>query len=105
MSGSSKTPAQRIRLIEHWRRSGMPLAAFARRRGVHPRTLWGWVHDARKPAAPAFVPVEVVDSRDEPADGRAVIEIALPIGALVRVPVGTSPGWVAAIVRGLRGAC
>jgi transposase-like protein len=109
MLRSAKTSAQRNRLIERWRASGIPQARFARQHHVHPRTFWGWVRDASMTAtsAPRFVPVHVVDASNEDARSReaAVVEIVLPSGSRVRLADGVSPTWVVAIVKGLQTTC
>ena len=87
----------------------MPLVRFARRHHVHPRTFWGWVHDASTigPAGPAFVPVQVVNAPEDarPSDSSASVEIVLTNGSRVCVAPGVSPSWVVAIVKGLQPAC
>lgn len=108
MSRSAKTPAQRRQLVARWRASGGPLTRFARVHDIHPRTLWGWVHEAQAVTTPGrtFVPVEVMDPRaDDKRESAARLEIILPSGTMVRVSAGVSPAWVVAIVRELRGAC
>ena len=99
-------------MIERWRASELPLATFARLNGVHPRTLWGWVHEplpSVPTAAPTFVPVQVVqDPRSDETEsaGPAIaVEIVLPRGPRLRVADGASPAWVAAVVRALQAAC
>jgi hypothetical protein len=84
------------------------LTRFARAHDIHPRTLWGWVHESQalETPGPTFVPVQVVDQRaDDRPEADARLEIILPTGAVVRVSGGASPAWVAAIVRELRAAC
>ena len=63
---------QRMRvLVERWRRSGEPAAAFCRREGVHPQRLSYWkralgfagpvIRRRRMPRrAPSLVPVQVL---------------------------------------------
>jgi transposase-like protein len=108
MSRSAKTPTERRRLVARWRASGEPLTRFARAHDIHPRTLWGWVHEAQAvdPPGPTFVPVQVVDQRaDDRGESDARLEIILPAGTIVRVRGGASPVWVSTMVRALRATC
>lgn len=107
MAHSTKTPAERARLVVRWRASGSSQAAFARRHGVHPRTFWGWSRDvARETARPAatFVPVQVLSDPGggAPAGG---LDIVLVHGERIHMEAGTSPTWVTAILAGLRATC
>jgi hypothetical protein len=108
MTPSTKTPAQRARLVTQWRASHLTQAAFARRHHVHPRTFWDWIRRTSAPAptgpATRFVPVHVVDDHHAPPLPEAVA-IVLPRGERIHVPVGTPPTWVVAIVAGLRAPC
>lgn len=108
MARSAKTSAQRRRLVATWRASGLSATRFAHLRAIHPRTFWGWIRERERveAAPPAFVPVRVLEApgRDE-AVARPCVEIIVSNGTLVRVPSGTPPIWVAAIVRELRAAC
>ena len=108
MTPSTKTPAQRARLVAQWRTSHLSQAAFARRHHIHPRTFWDWIRRPSAPvpggAAPPFVPVQVIDDRHASPFPEAVA-IVLPRGERIHVPVGTSPTWVAAMVASLRATC
>jgi hypothetical protein len=108
MARSTKTRAQRARLVSRWRASGRSQAAFARQQGLHPRTFWGWCRatpEIRVAPAPArFLPVQVVEP---PSDRREAtgVEILLITGERVRVASGTAPAWVAAVIAALRPSC
>jgi hypothetical protein len=107
MAQSSFSPAQRARLVAGWRASDLTQSAFARRRGIHPRTFWGWSHDGlapAKPRAPRFVSVRVAE--DTPAvHGAGGLEIVVPGGVRIHVAPGAEPTWVAAVLAGLQTSC
>jgi hypothetical protein len=77
------------RVMEAWRASGLPLATFARRRGLTPERLRWWRHrlgdrSARDAAAPAMSLVPAVVTGDRAASaavvtvrfGEAIVEVA-----------------------------
>jgi hypothetical protein len=94
-------------VCREFKSSGRAAEAFARARGLHPRTLQWWVCEFRREARggtrarqPAFVPVEVV-----PADGvqagrpGAVFEVVLGGGTAVKIPADTDTGAVRDLLR------
>jgi hypothetical protein len=64
-----------------WRRSGEPLAVFARRVGLARSRLSYWARRIGSAATPSFVPVTVVAS----AAKRGLISIELRSGRIVRL--------------------
>jgi transposase len=80
--------------LKRWAKSGRSIEAFAAREGIDPRRLkwWQWKLRASSQPEPSplpeprFVPVRVVDSGADGADGAAPLEIVLPNGRVVRVP-------------------
>lgn len=91
--------------IAAWKESGQSVRAFCAARAVSQATFYTRRRDLtgrdhrRQPAAPApspsFAAVRVIPD--------PIIEIALPGGLLVRVPVGTDPSAVAHLVAALGG--
>lgn len=84
--------------------SGETHAAFAARYGVEKTTFQRWLYLLRseravRPASPAvrMLPVQVTAGRGEQA-----VVVELGSGLAVRVPAGTDPGYVAALVAVLR---
>ncbi len=88
-------------LLDEWQRSGGPLAAFARRRGIAPRRLYWW--KARLPSGPAsslsLIPATIVGT-DEPTAVAAPITIRLPNGIAIEL-ANASPILIAEIVAEL----
>lgn len=84
-------------ILEQWRRSGVPLAVFARERGFTPPRLYWWRRkfdfelSAGHPEAPAtealpeLVPVNLRGIHSEP---KAAIEVELHGGHVIRVRAG-----------------
>jgi transposase-like protein len=80
-------------VLEQWRRSGEPLAVFARERGIAPPRLYWWrrkvgFESTGKPDVPqpVLLPVKVVTAESEhPSEP---IEVELRNGHLVRVRAG-----------------
>ena len=72
------------RIVADWRRSGLGVRAFCRKRGVGEHSFYAWrrrLRDGGRAAAkPGFLPVRVV-SRGAPQGG---IEIEFPTGHVVR---------------------
>src|SRR5947207_3050393 len=98
-----RTPHRNVRpepfwrdLIERWRASGQSIAAFCAAHGVGAATFYSWrrrlAARARgtSKAAPAFAAIRVVPD--------PTVEVVLPTGLVVRVPVGTDPTAVARLV-------
>jgi hypothetical protein len=64
-----------------WRRSGKPLATFARRAGLARSRLTYWARRVGDVAAPSFVPVTILASSAK----RGSISVELRSGRIVRV--------------------
>ena len=74
--------------VEAWKRSGEPMAAFARRHGIHRRRLGRWAKRlAGEAEAVDFHPVRLIRGEEERGWGEP-IEIGLGQGWRVRVPTG-----------------
>ena len=95
-------------VLEQWKRSGLPLASFAKQQGYVPERLRWWKlrleHGRATP--PRFVPVELPVAT--PAAGAArttsPIEILVPGGVRLLVPEAVEVGVVARLVMALREA-
>lgn len=95
-------------LVDELEASGQPLSTFCARRGLPLRTLrwWRWKLATERRLTPQSTPpvrmltVDVVESA-VPAD--AEDEVVLDVGAVtMRVRVGTSPTYIAALIAALR---
>ncbi len=98
--------------LARWRESGLTVAVFCRREGVHPVSLYSWrkrlAGDQQRPArtsraSAAFMPVEIVI--DEPASSEPSLasECELVVGSLVcRVPRGLNDASLRRLIRLLR---
>jgi hypothetical protein len=86
-------------LVDAWRKSGESQRAFAMRHRIGVSTLQSWVQREREDPAPArLVEVRVAEhTRIEQ------IEIHLPSGVTLRVPVGCEPAWTSSLVKLLAG--
>jgi transposase len=86
--------------VTQWQGSGLDAAEFARREGLDVKRLYWWRWKLRSsvapPIEPQFLPVHVVTSTPPPV--AAPIEIALPNGRVVRVPVGADPATLARVL-------
>ncbi|CAN5916003.1 hypothetical protein BH11MYX2_BH11MYX2_25070 [soil metagenome] len=95
------TPDEARVLLDEWQRSGGPLAAFARQRGIAPRRLYWW--KARLLSAPAaslsLIPATIVGA-DEPAAVAPPVTIRLPNGIAIEI-ANASPILIAEIVAEL----
>jgi hypothetical protein len=89
-------------LIARWERSDLTIRDFCSDHGVSEPRFYAWRRElARRdrvtvkaaPGTPMFVPVRVTPA--------AVVEVVLPTGVVVRVPVGTDPLAVADFVAAL----
>jgi hypothetical protein len=94
--------------IAAWRQSGQSVRAFCAARGLSEATFFARRREfldrkpsessASQPRAPGFVPVQVIPD--------PTIEVVLPGGLLVRVPVAADPAVVARLVAALgQGPC
>src|SRR5215468_5939537 len=89
--------------IAAWRRSGQSVRAFCAARGVSEATFFARRRElldrkpsgssASQPPAPAFVQVQVIPDPK--------IDVVLPSGLVVRVPVAADPAVVARLVTAL----
>jgi len=94
-------------MLGAWQKSGLPLAAFARQRGLRPRRLQWWQQrlgasqagNAEKPLV--LAPVTVTGLPFAPG-GAAVVTVNVA-GVLVEIndAGGVPAAWVAALVSGL----
>lgn len=89
-------------IVDEWRRSGLGVRAFCRKRGVGEPSFYAWrrrlrgARPARSAGAnkPGFLPVRVV-SRGAPSAG---IEIEFPSGHVVRAGADVAPETLARAV-------
>jgi transposase-like protein len=74
-------------VVEAWRTSGLSLAEFSRKHGIHVRRLARWARklgaEAREPTR--FHPVRL---RSEPQEADGLIEVVLDDGARIRLGSG-----------------
>lgn len=85
-------------LAEH-AKSELSLAAFARQRGIHPRTLYYWSRRLRSSAAaaktaPRLAPVTLIHDRP----GAPRIEVELRSGHRVHLPTGYDPAELSRLI-------
>jgi hypothetical protein len=114
---ASRSAAEWRVLVEEWERSGKPREAFALSRGLVVGTLSWWIGkirrldqaSARAPearTASAFLPVKIEPSPQHAhaiaAAIERVVEIVLPGGERVHVPVGIDATWAGELVAALR---
>ncbi len=95
------TPEDARLLLDEWQRSGGPLAAFARRRGIAAHRLYWW--RARLASSTtqslSLIPASIVGA-DELVSSTAPITIRLPNGVAIEL-ANASPNLVASIVSEL----
>ncbi len=96
-------------VVEAWRRSGVSVAAFCRRRDLAEPTFYVWrrrLEDAQgtRPGTPAFVrvPVRVVSSPAAPA-GRTSVELTLRGGRVLRIQADFTPQSLAELAAAVEG--
>jgi hypothetical protein len=112
--------AEKVALIDQWRRSGLSLPAFCGPRGVNPKTMSGWIHkpayraaidQARSEAAtpqvpdqaePAFLPVRVAEAQAH-TPGRAGVAVVIGSGRRVVVAPGFDAETLRRVVAVLEG--
>lgn len=110
-------------ILKQHRKSGLSVRAFCNREGLKDFNLFRWRRELSRrdrqghsaipyrsageptapPASPVFLPVRVVDDRHERAEPFPPIEILLPDGPVVRVPLGfdrRTLGDVLAVLEG-----
>jgi hypothetical protein len=92
-------------LLADWQRSGLPMAAFARRHGFNAQRLAWWrkrLSDSLRQAslvpAGAFVPATIIDA-PRPSAG-ATARVRLPRGVVVELTEVTA-AWVASLAAAL----
>lgn len=89
--------------VERFRRSGQTVAQFCAAEGVSEPSFYVWrrtlAADTPAPSLPALVPIRLTPS---PVP-TAVIELALPGGAVVRFPADVRPDLLVAVLRGVEG--
>lgn len=95
------TPEEARRLFEEHRRTGGPLAEFARRHGITPARLYWWKkrlesEPASGVTALSLVPATVTTTTPDPA----AITIRLPNGIGIEA-TGATPTWIAEVVAEL----
>ena len=118
--------AEKLRLVAESEAPGASVTEVALRHDVYPGLLFTWRRQAREgrlaaEAAPAFVPVRLVDTPDQPSpalleaadpDGArsvplpsrpAPIEVVLPDGSPVQIGHDARPALLRAVLGALRG--
>jgi transposase-like protein len=87
-------------IVEAWRRSGLSVAAFARRHGLTQQRVAYWRMHVGATARPrkgvTFHRVQVRPARETAST--AVIEILVGAGCVVRVPGGVAPADVQVVL-------
>jgi hypothetical protein len=105
------------RTIRQQQRSGLSIRDFCRREGLKDWTFRWWRQELarrdrepsmappveRSEAAPAFLPVRVVDLEAVAPRPAPPIEIVLPEGSIVRVPCGFDPRTLGDVLAALGG--
>lgn len=97
--------------LEAWRRSGLPLATFARQHGLGATRLRWWrerlkEHTSAAPVAPfRFMPVTVVGGTSAPTTKGSSIEIVLACGHLIRVADDFNADTLVRLVHALETSC
>ena len=108
-----RTRADWRQLLARQARSGLSIAAFARREGIRPQSLhwWRWkLRETNAPlpsstgsVSPGFVQL---DLRHPTSDGDAgAFEIAMPGDVVIRVPRGFDTRELRAILETVRASC
>ena len=95
-------------IFSAWRKSGLPVAGFCRSRDLNTSSFYRWraildgldkasatpPHSPSEPSPPtSFVPVRVIPE--------AIVEVLLPSGLQLRVPLGADARQVARLVLAL----
>ena len=100
--------AEGRQVLDEWRRSGLSPADFARRHRLAEVRLLRWRARLEEqvasvdPVTAAFLPVKIKESAAQ--DTGEGVALVLTSGVTIRVPVGTSPAWVARLVQALEHA-
>jgi hypothetical protein len=91
------------RVVEAWRASGLPLAAFAHQRGLTPERLRWWRQRLGDwnagGAAPSLVPAVVTGERTA-ATATVTVRVGIVVVEVADVDAVPAP-WLAALVSGL----
>lgn len=82
------------RILAAWRRSGLPAAAFCRRRRIPTPSFYFW---KRRLTSPTFLPVQV--TAPPPAPSPATIELVLRGGRMLRITSDVGAPAIAELVR------
>jgi transposase len=119
-------PAKEIlwrEILKRQRDSGLSVRAFCNREGLKAFNFFRWRGELSRrdretisaipnrsagesnapPASPVFLPVRVIDDRGERARPIMPIEILMPDGPIVRVPVGFDPRTLGDVLTVLEG--
>lgn len=96
------------KVLEAWNRSGLPLATFARRRGLSAERVRWWRHrigewrGAGEERA-QLVPVVVTEPASDQAGASGLVRVHAPGGVVVEIADAgaVSPSWLSALVLGL----
>ncbi len=92
---------QRLAALAAFRKSGISMAAFARREGLNYSTFAGWVIKEGKPA-PAIAPIAFAQVQAAPlakSCATGTLEVRLPDGTVLS---GTNAAGLAALIKALR---
>ena len=91
-----------IRHVKAFQASGLNKADYARRHGLAPNTLYNWLVKLSRESLPApkpeFIPVQVEHSSEPLVDNVGSIQITLPNGVQVTMPVSTAPERVLSLI-------
>jgi transposase-like protein len=105
MARARRSRAWWSKTVERHKRSGLTARAYAAREGLSASTLSWWssqlgrgTRAERGSAKPVALEVQLGGVRGE--QGAGLIEVELE-GAVVRLPAGTEPQYIAALVRSL----
>ena len=88
------------RLISEQRGSGQTIAAFCREREIPASQFFAWKRRLRQALPPPFLEVQLVETKPQPAPGRA-IEVGLTGGRRLFVEPGFDPDHLRAVVAAL----
>jgi transposase-like protein len=99
------TPAQRLQMVEQFRRSGLTRAAFSRQNGIPLATLHWWLAKTKRasnlPAPVVFGEVMLPPPAARPNNTWAM-EVVAPSGLTVRCREALAVHDLARLLRGIR---
>lgn len=101
-------PASHVRQqIAQWRASGLSRAAYCREHHIvyHATRSWTKVPDTgSSPSSVSSGFIEVLRPKTEVSDpsSPSLASIALPLGAVMRVTVGTDPQWIGRVIAAVK---